>query len=81
MTLRPEEGGEGYELLPGGATQSVTPENVYQYVKLYAELRMVRVCQEALQVGEGKVACSSFQHAHLFFTHPPSLLSPPSSSN
>ena len=50
VTLRPEEGGEGFELVPGGATQPVTPDNVFQYVKLYSELRMVRVCLEALQV-------------------------------
>lgn len=52
MSLRPEEGGEVYELVPGGATQAVTPDNVYQYVKLYAELRMVGVCQEALLVSK-----------------------------
>ena len=30
--------------------QVVTPDNVYQYVKLYSELRMVGVCLEALLV-------------------------------
>ena len=51
MSLSGEEGGgETCELVPGGATQPVTPGNVYQYVKLYAELRMVGVCQEALLV-------------------------------
>lgn len=52
MSLRPEEGGESCELVPGGAAQAVTPDNVYQYVKLYAELRMVGVCQEALLVSK-----------------------------
>lgn len=42
--------GDGYELVPGGASQPVTPDNVYQYVKLYAELRMVRVCHDSLLV-------------------------------
>lgn len=51
VSLRLEEGGgEAHELVPGGATLPVTPDNVYQYVKLYAELRMLRVCQEALLV-------------------------------
>ena len=50
VTLRPEEGGEGWDLLPGGALFSITPDNVYQYVQKYAELRMVRVNEEALQV-------------------------------
>lgn len=38
------------DLIPGGANQTVAPDNVYLYVKLYAELRMVGVCQEALLV-------------------------------
>ena len=50
VSLSSEEGGESCELVPGGATQPVTPDNVYQYVKLYAELRMIRVCHEALLV-------------------------------
>ena len=54
VSLSGEEGGGGEpcELVPGGASQSVTPDNVYQYVKLYAELRMVGVCQEALVVSK-----------------------------
>ena len=52
VSLSGEEGGEPCELVPGGASQPVTPDNVYQYVKLYAELRMVGVCQEALVVRE-----------------------------
>ena len=50
VNLRPEEGGGAWDLLPGGALCPVTPENVYEYVQKYAELRMVRVNEEALQV-------------------------------
>ena len=51
VSLRAEEGaGDSCELVVGGASEPVTPDNVYQYVKLYAELRMVQVCQDALQV-------------------------------
>ena len=47
-----------HELVPGGASQPVTPDNVYQYVKLYAVLRMVGVCQEALMVRTTPIALS-----------------------
>ena len=50
VSLSGEEGGETCELLPGGATLAVTPDNVFQYVKLYSELRMVGMCLEALMV-------------------------------
>lgn len=50
VTLSAEEGGEVRELKEGGANIPVTPSNVYEYVKRYAELRMVEVCREPLQV-------------------------------
>ena len=53
VSLRGEEGGgEACELVPGGASEPVTPDNVYQYVKLYAELRMLRSCYDALLVSQ-----------------------------
>ena len=56
VSLRAEEGGgEAIELLPGGAVHSVTPNNVYQYVKLYSELRMLRACQDSLLVSSATV--------------------------
>lgn len=70
MSLRPEEGGESYELVPGGATQAVTPDNVYQYVQLYAELRMVGVGQEALLVSKSR----TFTSNHATYTPPPQSL-------
>ena len=51
VTLSAEEGGKVHELKEGGGNISVTPGNVYEYAKLYAELRMVEVCRESLEVG------------------------------
>ncbi len=50
MTLSADEGGRVCELKEGGANMPVTPGNVYEYVKLYAELRMVEVCRDSLEV-------------------------------
>ena len=61
MSLSVEEGGESCELVPGGATLPVTPDNVYQYVKLYAELRMVAACRESLMV---RIHTDTHTHTH-----------------
>lgn len=46
-----EEGDGGQvELIKGGKNVSVTPSNVYDYVRLYAEHRMVGHNKKALQV-------------------------------
>lgn len=50
VTLSANEGGKVHELKEGGTSVPVTPGNVYEYVKRYAELRMVEVCREALEV-------------------------------
>ena len=60
VALSKEEGGHEYDLIPNGALQPVTPENVLHYVSRYAYLRMVHVIEEPLQVSENKVA-----HHHL----------------
>ena len=44
MQLGTEEGGKVHELVEGGAGIAVTPSNVYDYVKKYAEWRMTGVC-------------------------------------
>ena len=51
VTLSAEEGGAVHELREDGANVAVTPENVYEYVKKYSELRMIDVCREPLEVG------------------------------
>ena len=45
-----EEGGEGQDLVAHGSEAAVTPCNVYIYVKLYAEYRMLRGSEQCLQV-------------------------------
>lgn len=51
VTLSTEEGGEVHELKEDGTNVPVTPDNVYEYVKKYSELRMVEVCRGPLMVG------------------------------
>jgi len=50
VVLGTEEGGKEYDLIPNGAHQPVTPNNVLHYVSRYAYLRMVHVIEEPLQV-------------------------------
>ena len=57
ITLSTEEGGKMCELKEGGASIPVTPDNVYEYVKKYAELRMIEACREPLEVCWGLWAC------------------------
>lgn len=46
----PEEGGTNIELISGGRNVEVTTANVYDYVRKYAEYRMVKSEEKALQV-------------------------------
>ena len=50
ISLRAEEGGESYDLLPNGSSIPVTPDNILQYTQLYAEHRMITVALKPLQV-------------------------------
>ena len=50
LTLRPEEGGASHDLLEGRGAATVTPDNVYEYVRQYALLRMVTINQDPLEV-------------------------------
>ncbi|XP_050693642.1 E3 ubiquitin-protein ligase hyd-like isoform X3 [Eriocheir sinensis] len=45
----PEEGGTNVELISGGRNIEVTTNNVYDYVRKYAEYRMVKSQEKALQ--------------------------------
>ncbi|XP_065677761.1 E3 ubiquitin-protein ligase UBR5 isoform X1 [Hydra vulgaris] len=49
IQLRPEEGGGTVELVKGGSHVEVAPDNVHDYVKRYAEYRMVVNSRRALQ--------------------------------
>uniref|UniRef100_UPI00398F2B03 E3 ubiquitin-protein ligase UBR5 isoform X3 n=1 Tax=Pristiophorus japonicus TaxID=55135 RepID=UPI00398F2B03 len=48
IDLCKEEGGGQVELVPGGANIPVTPLNVYEYVRKYAEYRMLVVAEQPL---------------------------------
>lgn len=50
VVLSKEEGGREYDLIPNGALQPVTPDNILDYVSRYAYLRMVHIVEEPLQV-------------------------------
>ncbi|XP_046991563.1 E3 ubiquitin-protein ligase UBR5 [Schistocerca americana] len=49
IDLSPEEGGGSLELIPGGRDVEVTAQNVYDYVRKYAECRMIKVQEKALE--------------------------------
>ena len=51
VSLREEEGGGVHNLMPNGADCPVTSDNIFLYIQRYAELRMVKVHQEPLEVG------------------------------
>lgn len=44
------QGGGNVELVPGGREIDVTPQNVYDYIRRYAEYRMLRSQEKALEV-------------------------------
>lgn len=50
VTLGEYEGGATHCLLSSPSDRSVKSVDVYKYVQLYAELRMIRVIEEPLQV-------------------------------
>lgn len=45
----PDEGGDQVELIPGGADIEVTANNVHDYVRKYAEHRMVKAAEKGLE--------------------------------
>jgi len=49
IDLNVEEGGGSLELIPGGRDIEVTASNVYDYVRKYAEYRMYKAQQKALE--------------------------------
>jgi E3 ubiquitin-protein ligase EDD1 len=49
LDLCAEEGGKNVELVPGGRNMEVTESNVYDYVRRYAEFRMVRSQYKSLE--------------------------------
>lgn len=50
IDLCAEEGGDSVELVPGGRDIQVNETNVYDYVRLYANYRMIKTQEKALEV-------------------------------
>ncbi|KAK2726284.1 hypothetical protein QYM36_000668 [Artemia franciscana] len=48
VDLSPEEGGGSYPLVPGGGNIGVTSQNIFSYVRRYAQYRMVKTQAKAL---------------------------------
>ncbi|CAK9828628.1 E3 ubiquitin-protein ligase hyd [Anthophora retusa] len=48
IDLCPEEGGGSIELIPNGHDIEVTASNIYDYVRKYAEVRMIKVQEKSL---------------------------------
>jgi E3 ubiquitin-protein ligase EDD1 len=55
IDLCPEEGGGSVELVPGGRDIQVNEINVYDYVRKYAEHRMIKTQEKALEVSYSKI--------------------------
>nr|XP_027205852.1 E3 ubiquitin-protein ligase UBR5-like isoform X2 [Dermatophagoides pteronyssinus] len=49
IDLPPEEGGHSVELIPNGRNIRVTPQNVYDYVRRYAQYKMVESQEKAIK--------------------------------
>ncbi|OTF69943.1 hypothetical protein BLA29_003354 [Euroglyphus maynei] len=49
IDLPPEEGGHGVELIPNGRNIRVTSQNVYDYVRRYAQYKMVDSQEKAIK--------------------------------
>jgi E3 ubiquitin-protein ligase EDD1 len=50
IDLSVEEGGGTMELISGGRDMEVTAQNVYDYVRKYAEYRMIKAQEKAIEV-------------------------------
>lgn len=52
ISLLPEEGGTSVELVPGGRDVPVNESNLYDYVRMYANYRLIKTQEKALEVRE-----------------------------
>ena len=50
IELSQKEGGVSKELVSNGKQKTVTPDNIQDYVKRYAEYRMIKVAEKPLEV-------------------------------
>ncbi|CAF4535879.1 unnamed protein product, partial [Rotaria sp. Silwood2] len=49
MAVTEKEGGETYDLIPNGSSKDVTYSNLYEFIKRYAEFRMIHLVEQSLQ--------------------------------
>ncbi|KAG4078397.1 hypothetical protein HA402_013107 [Bradysia odoriphaga] len=49
ISLLPEEGGSSVELVPGGRDIQVNESNLYDYVRMYANYRLIKTQEKALE--------------------------------
>lgn len=56
IDLSVEEGGGTMELVSGGRDMEVTAQNVYDYVRKYAEYRMIKTQEKSIEVGHKKLS-------------------------
>jgi E3 ubiquitin-protein ligase EDD1 len=49
MTVTEKEGGETYDLIPDGSSKDVTYSKLYEFIKRYAEFRMIHLVEQSLQ--------------------------------
>jgi E3 ubiquitin-protein ligase EDD1 len=59
INLLPEEGGSSVELVAGGRDIQVNESNLYDYVRMYANYRLIKTQEKALEV---HIAQSQFEH-------------------
>ena len=52
VDLSQDEGGSSKELVPNGKQKAVAPDNIQDYVKRYAEYRMITVAKKPLEVSD-----------------------------
>lgn len=60
ITLTPEEGAGSVELVSNGRNIQVNEVNVYDYVRLYANHRLVKTHEKSLEVSEGFSSSRSY---------------------
>ncbi|CAF0980840.1 unnamed protein product [Rotaria sp. Silwood1] len=49
MNVTEKEGGETYDLIPNGSSKDVTYSNLYEFIKRYAQFRMIHLVEQSLQ--------------------------------
>lgn len=71
ISLSPEEGGGSVELVNGGRDIAVNENNLYDYVRTYANYRLVKTQEKALEVSSASnTICNSMNKSCLSINRP-----------